>query len=97
MPVISIILGYIFFINIVGFSLMGIDKRKAIKKVWRIPESTLFIVALIGGSIGSIIGMNFFRHKTKHWYFVLGMPLILIAQIAAIIVLIKMPIQFTIL
>lgn len=76
---------------------MGIDKRKAIKKVWRIPESTLFIVALIGGSIGSIIGMNFFRHKTKHWYFVLGMPLILIAQIAAIIVLIKMPIQFTIL
>ncbi|MEE0920615.1 MAG: DUF1294 domain-containing protein [Lachnospiraceae bacterium] len=97
MPVISIILGYIFFINILGFSLMGIDKRKAIKKVWRIPESTLFIVALIGGSIGSIIGMNFFRHKTKHWYFVLGMPLILIAQIAAIIVLIKMPIQFTIL
>ena len=97
MPVISIILGYIFFINIVGFSLMGIDKRKAIKKVWRIPESTLFIVALIGGSIGSIIGMNFFRHKTKHWYFVLGMPLILIAQIAAIIVLIKMQIQFTIL
>ncbi|MBQ2117141.1 MAG: DUF1294 domain-containing protein [Lachnospiraceae bacterium] len=67
------------------------------RKVWRIPESTLFIVALIGGSIGSIIGMNFFRHKTKHWYFVLGMPLILIAQIAAIIVLIKMPIQFTIL
>ena len=94
---ITFLIIYFVIMNIVGFAIMGIDKRKAIKKVWRIPESTLFIVALIGGSIGSIIGMNFFRHKTKHWYFVLGMPLILIAQIAAIIVLIKMPIQFTIL
>lgn len=97
MPVISFILGYLVFINILGFLLMGIDKKKAQKKVWRIPESTLFIVAIIGGSIGSIIGMHFFHHKTKHWYFVIGMPFILILQAMALIALIKSPIQFTIL
>lgn len=66
---------------------MGIDKSKARKQKWRIRESTLFIVAALGGSIGSIIGMYTFRHKTKHTSFVVGMPLILIVQIAIIAVL----------
>ena len=60
------------------------DKRKAQKNLWRIPERTLFTAALFGGSIGSIVGMYLFRHKTKHWYFVIGMPAILAAQIALI-------------
>lgn len=68
---------------------MGIDKLKAKKNRWRIPEKTLFILSLIGGSIGSWSGMYVFRHKTKHWYFVIGMPAILLAQIALAIYLLK--------
>lgn len=96
MIVIGIIAGYLASLNLIGFALMGIDKRRAVKKLWRIPESTLFIIALIGGSIGSIIGMRVFHHKTRHWYFVYGMPAILLLQIAAVIVLIYSPLQFTI-
>ena len=80
--------------NIVGFAIMGIDKRKAIKRTFRIPEATLFIVALIGGSIGSIVGMQVFRHKTRHWYFVFGMPAILAVQVALLIFLLTGPIEF---
>lgn len=96
MIVISIIAGYLALMNLIGFASMGIDKRRAVKKLWRIPESTLFIIALIGGSIGSIIGMRIFHHKTRHWYFVYGMPAILLLQIAAVVVLIYSPLQFTI-
>ena len=96
MIVISIIVGYFIVLNLIGFALMGIDKRRAVKKLWRIPESTLFIIALIGGSIGSIIGMRVFHHKTKHWYFVYGMPAILFLQIAVVLILIHSPLQFTI-
>lgn len=96
MIVIGIITGYLAVLNLTGFALMGIDKRRAVKKLWRIPESTLFIIALIGGSIGSIIGMRIFHHKTRHWYFVYGMPAILLLQLAAVIVLIYSPLQFTI-
>ncbi len=78
----QILLIYFLIINVIGFFLMGIDKLRAKKQVWRVPEKTLFIIALIGGSVGTNIGMYVFRHKTKHWYFVIGMPLILIAQIA---------------
>lgn len=63
-------------INLLGCILMYVDKRKAIKHKWRIPEKTLFIVALLGGSLGSIIGMYTFRHKTRHPSFVIGMPAI---------------------
>ena len=94
MIVISIILGYLALINILGFATMGIDKSRAARRHWRIPESTLFIIALIGGSIGSILGMKVFHHKTRHWYFVFGMPAILILQIIAVLVLIYSPIQF---
>ena len=79
----SIIVFYSFIMNIAGLAVMGIDKSRAKRHVWRIPEATLFLVSLLGGSIGTWGGMYLFRHKTKHWYFVWGMPLILLAQVAA--------------
>lgn len=78
---------YLIFVNVFGFCLMGVDKRRARKHAWRIPESQLFAAALLGGSIGSIAGMHVFRHKTKHWYFVWGMPAILILQAVAAVFL----------
>ena len=75
---------YLIVINILGFLVMGIDKNKAQKGRWRIPEKTLFLFSLLGGSIGTWAGMYAFRHKTKHWYFVVGMPAILVAQVALI-------------
>ena len=75
---------YLVIINALGFALMLIDKRKAVKKLWRIPESTLFTIALIGGSIGVLGGMYAVRHKTKHPKFTIGIPVILIIQIIAI-------------
>ena len=83
--------------NLIGFALMGIDKYKAKKRAFRIPEATLFIVAIIGGSIGSIIGMYAFRHKTRHWYFVYGMPAILILQILLIALLLHAPFEISLL
>lgn len=73
---------YLVMINIAAFASMGIDKAKAKKQAWRIPEKTLFLLAIIGGSLGSIIGMQTFRHKTKHWYFKWGMPAIFVLQVA---------------
>lgn len=84
---IIIFLVYLLIANIVGFAMMGIDKRKAKRGAWRIKEASLFLAAILGGSIGSIAGMQVFRHKTKHWYFKFGMPLILILQIALVIFL----------
>ncbi len=83
MKLVYIIIIYLILINITGFAVMGIDKWKARKQAWRIPEKTLFLISILGGSIGSIAGMYTFHHKTKHWYFVIGMPLILIVQAAA--------------
>ena len=77
------ILIYLLLINIIAFALMGIDKSRARRHAFRIPEKRLFISALLGGSIGAITGMYTFHHKTKHWYFVVGMPFILLLQIAA--------------
>ena len=73
---------YLLLINAVAFLLMLVDKIKAQKNRWRIPERTLFGSALLGGSVGALLGMYTFRHKTKHLSFTLGMPAILIAQIA---------------
>lgn len=78
----KIFISYIVIISLIGFLSMYIDKRRATKHQWRIPEKTLFLIAIIGGSAGSVIGMHTFRHKTKHWYFLYGMPAILIIQIA---------------
>lgn len=72
---------YLAMINLTGFCLMGIDKWKAKRGAWRISEKGLFLPALLGGSIGSILGMRVFRHKTKHWYFRWGLPAILLAQV----------------
>ena len=83
MKLVYIIIIYLILINITGFAVMGIDKWKARKQAWRIPEKTLFLISILGGSIGSIAVMYTFHHKTKHWYFVIGMPLILIVQVAA--------------
>ncbi len=73
---------YLVMINTVAFMLMGFDKRRAKRNAWRIPEKTLFGSALLGGSIGAIVGMQVFRHKTRHLSFQIGMPAILILQIA---------------
>ena len=77
----KILILYLILINLAAWGLMGADKYRARKHAWRIPERTLFAVALLGGSLGAILGMYLWRHKTKHWYFVIGMPLILVAQI----------------
>lgn len=84
---IKILIVYLLIVNAIGFVLMLVDKIKAKKNLWRIPEATLFLVAVIGGSIGSILGMYTFRHKTKHIKFIVGMPLILAAQIIAFILI----------
>lgn len=77
----TILFIYLLLINAAAFLMMGIDKYKARKNRWRIPEKTLFLSAILGGSIGAILGMQIFRHKTKHASFVVGMPCILILQI----------------
>ena len=69
-------------INLVTFAVYGADKRRARRGAWRVPEKTLFLLPLLGGSIGALLGMRVFRHKTKHWYFVWGVPAILLAQVA---------------
>lgn len=71
-------------INLAAYMSMKIDKKRAIKGAYRISEKTLFTLALLGGSLGSILGMKHFRHKTKHWYFKYGMPLIFLIQIAIV-------------
>ena len=75
---------YLLVMNLIGFALMGADKRRAKRHAWRIPEKTLFLAAILGGSFGAWAGMYVFHHKTKHRYFVVGMPLILAAQITLI-------------
>ena len=73
---------YFLTINALGFLLMLADKHRARKNRWRIPEATLMGVAVLGGSIGSLIGMYTVRHKTKHPKFTVGIPMILIVQLA---------------
>lgn len=73
---------WVLFWSILDYVLMGIDKWKARRERWRVPEKTFFLVALLGGSLGAILGMYAFHHKTRHWYFKWGLPAILVAQIA---------------
>ena len=95
MGVVYILICYLIVVNIIGFAIMGIDKRRAIKRSFRIPEATLFLFAIIGGSIGTIAGMHVFRHKTRHWYFPIGMPAILVIQIALVVLIFFSPLQIT--
>ncbi len=76
---------YFICINILGFFIMWLDKRKAKKGAWRIPEKTLFIITALGGGIGTIAGMYTFRHKTQKIQFVIGFPFITILEIVTII------------
>ena len=76
---------YLLVVNLITFFLYGIDKRRAVRKAWRIPESVLIGFAAIGGSVGAFLAMLVFRHKTKHAKFTVGVPLIMLAQITAII------------
>ncbi len=75
---------YLLAVNVLAFAAYGIDKRKAIRNAWRIPERTLLLLAVVGGSIGAILGMRFFHHKTRKPKFRIGLPLILVLQIAAV-------------
>lgn len=79
------VLLYLILINAFGFLLMLIDKQKAKKKKWRIPEARLMLTAALGGSVGVLLGMYTFRHKTKHMKFTLGVPAILIGQVLLIL------------
>ena len=72
---------YLIIANAVGFFVMKMDKERAKAKAWRIPEKVLFGIAILGGSIGTWVGMYIFHHKTKHWYFRIGMPIIAIVQV----------------
>lgn len=76
---------YFIIINLLGFLIMYIDKQKAKKGKWRIPEKTLFIITALGGGIGTIVGMYTFRHKTQKIAFVIGFPTITIIEIIAIL------------
>lgn len=78
------IINYIIFINIILFILMGVDKRKAKLNKWRISEKSLFLFSLLGGSIGGILGIYTFKHKTRHLKFTFGFPIILILQLIII-------------
>lgn len=75
------LIAYLPVINLIAFCMMGFDKRRARRGLWRISEKALFGSALLGGSAGAVLGMQIFRHKTKHWYFKYGMPAILIVQL----------------
>ena len=77
----KLLIVYLLLINIAAFALFGADKRKARRGDWRISEKGLFLSAVLGGSLGAMIGMRLFHHKTKHWYFVIGIPTIFVLQI----------------
>lgn len=78
---------YLLLVNAAGWLIMLIDKRRAKKNAWRIPEATLMTIAAIGGSLGSLIGMYQFRHKTRHKKFTVGIPLLLMVHVAILILL----------
>ena len=75
---------YLIIINLIGILAMYIDKKKAIKGSWRIPEKTLIMISVLGGGIGTLIGMYLFRHKTKKLKFTIGIPVIIICEIILI-------------
>lgn len=81
----EMIILYVLVINLIGFLIMGLDKFKAKKGFWRTPEKTIFTITLLGGGIGTVTGMYFFRHKTKKMKFTIGLPTILISEIVLII------------
>lgn len=83
----AVVAGYLVIMNLAAYMAMGVDKSRAKRGAWRIPEKTLFSLSLLGGSIGSLAGMYAFRHKTRHMKFVVGMPAVLVLHITVAIVL----------
>lgn len=81
---VQLLLFYLLCVNGAGFLLMGLDKRRAKRGQWRIPEKTLFLPPLLGGTPGTIAGMHVFHHKTKHWYFRFGLPALLVLQLGTV-------------
>ena len=81
---------YLLLINALTFLIMLLDKHRARKNLWRIPEATLFAVAILGGSLGAMIGMNLFRHKTRHPKFSIGLPVIFAVQVVLAVVFLSM-------
>ena len=81
---VKLLLAWLLAVNGAAIALMGVDKYRAGKAKWRIPEKTLFLPAVLGGTPGAIAGMYLFRHKTKHWYFRYGLPALLAVQLAAV-------------
>lgn len=82
----KLLLTYLALINTVTLLVYGWDKLRAKKRgARRVPEKRLFLLALLGGSLGAVLGMQLFRHKTRHWYFKYGIPAILIAQVVAVL------------
>ena len=79
---VTLLIVWLTVLNLAGLALMAADKSRARRGRWRVPEKTLFAAALLGGSAGCWAGMYLFHHKTRHWYFVVGMPLILACQVA---------------
>ena len=77
----KIVFVFIAVMSIIGFFAMGIDKIKAKRKMWRTPEKVLFAIAILGGGLGVWLGMKVFRHKTKHWYFKYGVPIVAVLEI----------------
>lgn len=76
-----LVLAYLALMSLTLFLVMGADKRRARRERWRVPEKTLFLLALVGGACGGFLGMRLFRHKTRHWYFIWGFPLLALAQL----------------
>ena len=85
----KLLAGYLLLVNLAGFLLMGLDKRRARRGAWRISEKALFLPAVLGGSLGAIVGMRTFRHKTRHWYFRWGFPLLLVVQLLLVVLALR--------
>ena len=84
---VQLVILYLMAVNLAAFFLMGVDKRRAVGKKWRISEKTLFLPAVLGGALGGLLGMRLFRHKTRHWYFQFGFPVLLLLQAGALCLL----------
>lgn len=97
MNVLRIIIYYLLVLNLLGFWLMGWDKWKARKRAFRISEATLLVIAALGGAVGATLGMHLFHHKTRHWYFLYGLPAMTIAHILLALFIWKGPVQFILL
>ncbi len=83
----AIVVAYMLIMSIIGFVTMGFDKKKAIKRGWRIPERTLILIAFFGGALGSFLGMQIFRHKTRHIKFIILVPLALLLNIILLLLI----------